>query len=122
MTTSNVALAIQRSAFADMWRADAECMNQSTKRAKITKKDDSLLLVWSNIDWWTDINSQYKFEYLLRSIDVKTYFFIRLDVANQVPNVWHDCRGMYYSNPFNICVTTSMSYDAGEPVNIDLFR
>lgn len=122
MTTSNVALVIQRSAFADMWRLDTECMNQSTKRAKITKKDSTLLLVWSNIDWWIEINAGYAFETLLASIDQKEYFFVRLDISNQSPNIWHDARGMYYNNPFNIRITTSMSYDDGEPVSLDLFR
>lgn len=117
---SDIAFAVKRSAFADMWRSDPETMTKITDYAdSIVKKGDSILVLWSYIKWYPEYNEIGKFEILMNNLENEDYHFLRIGEDSSDSE---ECGG-YWDNPFGTCISRQLSYsNDGEPLKLDAFR
>jgi len=117
---SDIAFAVKRSAFADMWRMDAATMTEVTGYASsIVKKDDAVLVLWSDIKWYDSYDEISKFQRLITDLESDDYHFLRLGENNDDTEEL----GGYWDNPFDTSISRSLNYsDGGEVLNLDVFR
>jgi hypothetical protein len=117
---SDISFVVKRSAFADMWRQDADAMIKVTDYAcTILKKDDAVLVLWSSVKWYDSYDEIGKFERLVSNLDSDDYHFLRLGESNDDAEEL----GGYWDNPFDTGIERSLRYsDDGEVLNLDVFR
>lgn len=117
---SDIAFVVKRSAFADMWRQDADAMTKVTDYAStILKKDDSVLVLWNSVKWYDSYDEIGNFERLVSNLDNEDYYFLRLGENNDDTEEL----GGYWDNPFDTSISRSLNYsDCGDELKLDVFR